>query len=175
MADADEDLLDASHVGGRIEVDRYLTFGVAFEVGVGVELDVVLKSFDDPVREVEAERQQAPRLVAGVAVHDALIPGALRFAASDACGDLGRLRSDKRQDLRDGVVQLLRDAAGDPFVVHAGGGRDFTSKDDDVVLDECLDGDVAVLVALQAGPEDGVADLVGVLVGVVFAHLFCAE
>ena len=60
-------------------------------------------------------------------------------------------------------------------VVNGGGGCDFARENDDVVLYQSFASDVAIFIGLQAGVEYGVADLVGVFVGVVFAYLFGAE
>ena len=114
-------------------------------------------------------------MVASVAVHYALIPGALIFAASDACGDFGRLRSDERLDPVDGVPELLGDVAGDLSIIDACAACTFPRENDNVVLYERFAGDAAVFVVFQTGVQNSVAYLVGVFVGVVFAYLFGAE
>src|SRR5207248_10505191 len=74
-------------------------------------------------------------------------------------------------DLADGVA----DEAVDGGAAEVGGGGDLAGDDRQVGGDQRLAGDPAGGVGGQAVVEDGVADLVGHLVGVAHRHGFTGE
>src|SRR5262249_41533330 len=127
---------------------------------------------------------QRVRLVAGEAEHHALVAGA---ADVDALGDVGRLgvqlaehlagvggEADARvhvADLADGVA----DDAVDRGPAEVGPGGDLAGHPGEVGRGQGFAGPPARRVGRQAVVEDGVADLVGHLVGVAHRDGFAGE
>jgi hypothetical protein len=128
-------------------------------------LHVSFNGGDDAVCEVEAVREEAFGVAAGVAVHHALISCTAVF---DSFGDLWRLPVYVGDDVARLVSELVRHSVDDGGVVRVGFCGDFSGENYRLALDHAFASDTAVYVFVEASVEDSVADLVGVLVGVVF-------
>ena len=139
------------------------------------------------MRQVDRQRHQLGRVVAGVAEHQALVAGALLVEqvadlagavlvrGVDALGDVGRLRADGDRDtagaavealLRPVVADLEDGLAHDPRDLDVGRRRHLAGDVHEPGRDHRLDGDARLRVVGEEGVEDRVADLVADLVRV---------
>ena len=82
--------------------------------------------------------------------------------------------ADGRIDVAD-LADDVADEAVDDGAAEVGLGGDFAGHDDEVGGDEGFAGDAADGVGLEAVVEDGVADLVGHLVGMAHGNGFAGE
>ena len=158
-------------------------------------------ALQDLVAVVERRRHQLGRLVAGEAEHDALVAGAFVLVAGgvDALRDMRRLAVQMVleagrlpveaflliADALDGVADDLLDlvaGAGRPAVrvlelllVVDRAAADFAADDDPLRGDQRFAGDARLRVLGQEQVDDGVANLVGDLVGMAFGNRFGGE
>lgn len=148
------------------------------------------------MREVDRERHQLRRLVAGVAEHQALVAGALPVQlvvialdavlvrGVDALGNVRGLRADGHRDAAGSAVEallgrvvpdvqdLVADEVGDVGVRLR---RHLAGHMHQAGGDQRLHGDPGRRVFLEESVEDGVADLVSDLVGVSLGDGFRGE
>ena len=145
-------------------------------------------ALDETVRQVDRQRHQRRRFVAGVAEHQALVAGTLAevvvVGGIDALGDIRALLvvGDEHSaalvvDAVFGIVvaDALDGVAGDLDVIDVGGRGDFAGQNDQAGVAQGFGSDAGMLVLSQDGVEDGVGNLVGNLVGMAFADRFRGE
>ena len=187
-------VLGGEHDG--VELDRAVTvigdgdlrLAVGAQVGELVVLAHPGEALGEPVREVDGQRHELGRVVAGVAEHQALVArallveqvvdvaaGAVLVRRVHALGDVGRLGADGDRhaagaaveaflravvaDLEDGLAHELRD-------LDVAARRHLTRDVHEPGRDERLDRHPRLGVDGQQGIEDRVADLVADLVRV---------
>lgn len=188
----------------RVQPDRLVTvvldgdlgLAVGAQVGDGPVLAHLGQSPGEAVRDVDRERHQLRRLVAGVAEHQALVARALLVElvlvaldpllvrGVDALCDVRRLRADRHRDatgstveaLFGGVVTDLQNlVAHEVGDVGVGLGGDLARDMHQTGGDQGLDGDARGGVLAQERVENRVADLVSDLVGVTLGDRFRGE
>ena len=174
-----------------VVLDGDLGLAVGAQVRDGPVLADLGQAAGEPVRQVDRQRHQLGRLVAGVAEHQALVAGALLVQlvlvaldpvlvrGVDALRDVRGLRADGHRDAAGGAVEaLLRGVVADveDLVAHELGdvgvrlGGHLTGDVHQAGGDQGLHGDPGRRVLLEERVEDGVADLVSDLVGVTLGH-----
>ena len=143
---------------------------------------------EDLVGQLDRQRHQFGRVVAGVAEHQPLVAGAdllpLGGVFVHAHGDVGALPVDREHHgagvgadahLVVGVADVADHLADHVGIVDHGLGGDFAGHDGDARGDHRLAGHAAVGVFGEQGVEDAVGDLVGQLVGMAHADRFAGE
>jgi hypothetical protein len=154
--------------------DGDLRLSVGAQVGDRVVLPDLGEAGAEIVRQGDRQRHELIGLPAGVAEHQALVA---RAAGVHAHGDVGRLGVDRVDHaagvavealVRVVVADLGDGPACDFLVVHVGLRRDLTGDHDQPGGEERLAGDAAGRIALEAGVEHRVGDLIGHLVGMAF-------
>ncbi|GAA2990731.1 hypothetical protein GCM10020227_69480 [Streptomyces flavovirens] len=191
----DDDRVQAERLVAVV-LDGDLGLAVGPQVGDGAVLADLGEAAREPVRQVDRQRHQLGRLVAGVAEHQPLVAGtllvelvlvaldALLVGGVDALRDVRGLRPDGHRDttgssveaLLGGVVADLEHlAAHEVGDVGVGLGRDLTRDMHQTGGDQGLDGDARGGVLAQERVENRVADLVSDLVGVALGDGFRGE
>ena len=171
-----------------VVLDRDLALAVGPQPGDLALAAGLGQPVENLVGQLDRQRHQLGRVVAGVAEHQALVAGADLFAFGrvfvDAHGDVGALPVDREHDgtgvgadahLVVGVAHLANDLADDVGIVDHGLGGDFAGDDGDARGDHRLARHAAVGVLGEQGVEDAVGDLVGQLVGMAHADRFAGE
>ncbi len=171
---------------------RDLRLAVGAQIGHRSNAPNLGQPLRETVGQPDRQRHQVGRLVAGVAEHHSLVPGALgveRVLTAQAraefvglvhaLGDVWRLRIERDQHAARvaveavGVVVVadgahgLADDGGDVDVGRCG---HFARHDDKTCRQERFAGHPAGRIALEHGVEHGVGNLVRHLVGVALGH-----
>ena len=153
-------------------LDRDLALAVGPEVVDEALAADLRQAAGQLVRQHDRQRHQLGRLAAGVAEHQALVPGP---AGVDAHGDVRRLLVDRGDDraglvvepvLRARVADVLDGLPDDRRKVGVRRGGDLAGDEREPGGDQGLAGHAAHGVLGDQRVEDGVGDLVGDLVGV---------
>ena len=170
-------------MGGVVVLHGELALGVRTEVGHqfrGVVADVG-EDFQHAVRQVQRQRHEVFRVAAGVAEHHALVAGTLLFRgrAHHALTDVAALAVEEVHDLDArgieevfglAVADAADHAADHTFHVDLRRGEDFAHHDHAAGGAERFTGHLGFGILCEVGVEDGVADLVGHLVGMTFGN-----
>ena len=165
------------HRATVLVAQRYLALGIGAQPRQRAVLAQLRLTLDQAVCVGDRRWHQYAGLVAGVAEHQALIPGALFlvFRRIDALRDVARLLADRIQHGAGAAVETERgtviadiddDLPDQVLELHIGAGGYLAGDYRHAGLDQCLHGNTRVRVILDDRIEYGIGDLVGHLVGV---------
>ena len=178
-------------------LDGHLALAVGAQPGQGAVLAHFRQAAGELVRQVDGHGHESGGLIAGVAEHHTLVTGSdgVEFLFGhlsalglegfiNAHGNIARLSGNGGKDaagvtieaLLAGVVADIFDHLASQHVeVDEGGSGDLAQQDDETGLGGGFAGHARAGILLEAGVEDGVADLIAEFIGMTFGHRLRGE
>jgi len=173
-------------MGFAIDVlHRHLGLTVGSEKRKGPVLAAFGQSLRQTVGQIDRQRHQRRRLLAGVSKHQSLIPRTDRSASLiDTLVDIGRLFADSVEHAGGTVVEAVKCIGITDFADHLSGdilhrgvgdGFEFTRYDAESVGEECFACYTGIGIPFYDVIENRIADLIGHFVGMAFGDRFRRE